>query len=541
MENLKDYFYTRRSPDQFTTFAVLYMIPIIHELGYPWWSWGGQHAPLLLKGIILAAIVITALNVNLATMLLLTAVSTSYYSVTSFPENPNHITLLIFCNIAIFVSLLVLKLRMKSASGNDAIFASIKPILRLILITLLFVAGFHKFNTDFLDPDVSCVNLVLGLLEARVSRELFGIPLFVLGGFALAVFVYFALRKNHRIRINVRTSGFAFFVMFIFVLCAVLFWYKGYLGSTLVRAGAIVVLLWQLIEGPLLFVRRLQAPILLISLILLGTIAASGIPMFPAALMPLLFVFVPDHVFTWWRSQSLLRVGQWEIHFVYLCLFLNLFGASITYISQSISATYGIEIVPPGVGKMFFLLGIILLLTPLLRGLLSADRKWRWEGVDVLDGKPPGTQLLFPLILLLWGMTPYLGLRTTGNFSMFSNLKTEGPLSNHILLANNPIKIWNYQEDRVKIIEIDEQVAKAGHHYDSLTGNSLPVAEFKKMVIIWRESGRKVAMTYEYKSDSVRTLDIARDQNWSDTGRNWETFWLDFRPVQGPGQNQCQW
>ena len=124
---------------------------------------------------------------------------------------------------------------------------------------------------------------------------------------------------------------------------------------------------------------------------------------------------------------------------------------------------------------------------------------------------------------------------------MFSNVKTEGDLSNHLLLSHNPLKIWGYQEDRVQIIEIDEEMAKAGHHYDPLGGNSLPVVEFRKLVYIWKSSGRKVAMVYEYDSGPVRTQDITRDEAWADANRNWESFWLDFRPVQKDGPNLCRW
>ena len=37
---------------------------------------------------------------------------------------------------------------------------------------------------------------------------------------------------------------------------------------------------------------------------------------------------------------------------------------------------------------------------------------------------------------------------------MFSNLKTEGGSSNHILLKNNPIEIFPFQKDLVYITEI---------------------------------------------------------------------------------------
>jgi hypothetical protein len=70
---------------------------------------------------------------------------------------------------------------------------------------------------------------------------------------------------------------------------------------------------------------------------------------------------------------------------------------------------------------------------------------------------------VFPVLLLLHGLTSYLGLRTAGNFSMFSNLRTEGARSNHLLLGGNPLKLWGYQEDVVRFIRIDDRRARIGY------------------------------------------------------------------------------
>ena len=149
MNGIKNYFSSRESPDQLTTFALLYMVSTVHELGDPWWSWGGQRTPILLQGLILVVIVMIALNINPATLLLFAAISATFYLVTAFPEFGNHVTLLNYCNFVILVSLPVLMLLGRPAYDNNAIFASIKPVMRLMLITGLFLAGFHKFNTDF--------------------------------------------------------------------------------------------------------------------------------------------------------------------------------------------------------------------------------------------------------------------------------------------------------------------------------------------------------------------------------------------------------
>ncbi|MEL6263995.1 MAG: hypothetical protein AAFR12_23415, partial [Cyanobacteria bacterium J06626_6] len=82
-------------------------------------------------------------------------------------------------------------------------------------------------------------------------------------------------------------------------------------------------------------------------------------------------------------------------------------------------------------------------------------------------------------IILLFGLSPYLGLRTAGTFSMFSNLKTEGEYSNHFLLGQNQLKLWGYQEDVVEVLEIDDETARLGHKYRPLKGYKLPVVEFR--------------------------------------------------------------
>jgi len=539
MERLKAYLSSRGAPDQFTTFAILYMIPMVHELGDPWWSWGGRHAPLMLQGLILVLITTIALYPGPATFLGFAALSAAYYILTSFPEIPNHITLLVYCNLVVMISFPYLSLRKPAVRTNEAIFTQVRPVLRLILMALFFTAGFHKLNTDFLDPEVSCVNFVLGLLEGRVFSNIFGIPFIVLVAPLVAASAYWMFRKLARSGARLAAPGVAIVAMLAFVLVGGMLLSGGDPGSIVVGAGAIMMLLWQLVEGPLLFVRRLQAPILLISILLLGTIAVSGVPMFPAVLLPLLFVFIPDHVYGWWRDRSRLQIGQWRIHSIYVCLFMNLLGASLVYVNQATDPTYEAKVLVLAVSQALFLGGVLLLLVPLISRLLSGGREW--GGVKVWDGGTPPLFLLFPLILLLWGMTPYLGLRTAGNFSMFSNLKTEDAESNHLLLSGNPLKFWDYQEDRVRIIEVDDDRAKIGHHFDPLEGNSVPVVEFRKMVTMWREAGTELAMTYAYGGDIVHAGDIVRDDRWAGAGRNWESFWLDFRPVQEAGPNRCRW
>lgn len=145
------------------------------------------------------------------------------------------------------------------------------------------------------------------------------------------------------------------------------------------------------------------------------------------------------------------------------------------------------------------------------------------------------------MALPLRGASVYLGLRTAGNFTMFSNLRTEAAESNQLLLARNPLKLWDYQEDAVRVIRIDDEQAAIGYNYQPLQGNSLPVVEFRKLVYWWARAGRTVPMTFEYGGVTYTTSDIVREPAWRTTGRDWEMRLMDFRVIQGSGPNRCRW
>lgn len=61
-------------------------------------------------------------------------------------------------------------------------------------------------------------------------------------------------------------------------------------------------------------------------------------------------------------------------------------------------------------------------------------------------------------LLLLFASSNYLGLGTAGTFSMFSNIRTEGPVSNHWILGRNPLKCFGYQDDVVVVQEFPGDV-----------------------------------------------------------------------------------
>lgn len=111
---------------------------------------------------------------------------------------------------------------------------------------------------------------------------------------------------------------------------------------------------------------------------------------------------------------------------------------------------------------------------------LSLIAKTMKEGLPIEESKPLlkfNSPLLFffPLLLFFNGLSPYLGLKTESSFAMFSNLRTEGSRSNHLLIGDK-WQIFDFQKDLVAI------KSSSDPYLNSLKDKKLmlPYYEFRK-------------------------------------------------------------
>jgi hypothetical protein len=300
---------------------------------------------------------------------------------------------------------------------------------------------------------------------------------------------------------------------------------------------AVVVLCWQLVEAPLLLTRRFQWFALCLCLLVHAQLAMIALVDFQALGIALLMTFLPVGVLDAWnqrRTTSALRIPMHRVHAYFL---LNLIGGLVHGTNHHVHEFIN-SMVLSGV---LFNVALLILLWPIITDLFSRDRTWRWDGVRVFNRETPRFLYLVPVALLLFGLTSHFGLRTTGNFSMFSNLRTEGERSNHLLFGNNPLKFGSYQEDVVKVHEIDDKAANIGYQYMPLDGKHLPVVEFKKLIVLWREAGRVIPMRFEYDGKMYATENVIEEPDWQVDEFDWEMKLLDFRVIQPEGPNRCRW
>jgi hypothetical protein len=511
----------------FSTFALLYMTAVFLELGEGW------RYPYFTLGTLLLAVLFVSTGITRITFLIFLGITTSHFLLVQFPDVANHVNMAIYCNLVMILGIVYSLVRIRDYPADDDCFELMRPVLQGSLILMYALAGFHKLNSDFFDPDVSCVDKLLGDLNGMARTTPLGIPT----GLVVAAVILLVghrllssspLRRHLPVLAGVGVLGFGVLVA-VFVLKPMPDIPPEAIALA-VLAMAVVVTVWELLGGLLLAIPRFQAPVLAFSWTMHATLALINFVDFGALALALLFTFVPRPYRDTLSDSLRLPIVRRPLTRVHVYFAIN--------VATGVISGLGGRKVTAG---LLFNLAALVIIWPLLSAAVAARPRPAWTGVPLSSRMTPKWMLALPALLLLHGVTSYVGLRTAGNFSMFSNLRTEGPLSNHFLLGGNPLKRWGYQEDVVHFIHIDDRRARIGYHYQALQGNRLPVVEFRKLIYRWTRAGATIPITFEYRGRVHSTEDIANDPAWRTNARDWEMRLLDFRVIQPDGPNRCKW
>lgn len=509
---------------RFATFATAYMAALVLELAEKW-RFPGFTAGMLALGVLLISTGITR-----RTFLLFLAGSTAHSVFVQFPDVANHVNVEIYCNILMMAGLAYSLARPKEFPTDDDVFETMRPVLQATLIVVYAVAGFDKLNTDFLNADVSCVRTLVTDLTRLATLRPLGVPngLLLATGAVLVPAALLPVQAAGRpLPLLARAGAVGLVALAAGVMLNLGSRIPPAAAGAAITTMALMVIAWELGGGLLLMVPRAQAPVVAFSWLMHTMLSFIGFIDFGALALALLFTFVPA------RYQELAsgpapvfsrRLSRAQLYFG-VCVLSGVFSG----LHRRLPAA------------LCFNLGALVLVWPILSARFGPPPRPAWHGISLDHRGTPGWMFVFPTVLLVHGMTPYLGLRTAGNFSMFSNLRTEGPRSNHLLLSSNPLKRWSYQEDVVKIVRIDDRKAAIGYQYQPLEGHELPVVEFRKLVYQWTRAGATVPLAFEYQGRVHTTENIVHDPAWRTAARDWEMRLMDFRVIQREGPNRCRW
>jgi hypothetical protein len=289
------------------------------------------------------------------------------------------------------------------------------------------------------------------------------------------------------------------------------------------------VILWEFLGGMLLTVPRFQGPLLAFCWMMHAMLSFIGFVHFGALAFAMLFTFLPAQYIDLITRDVRLPLLNRAAPRVYLCFGIAALAGVVSGLNERLPAA------------ILFNLATLVMLWPVLRSLAAQAPRPVWPGTPIGNRLTPVWFYALPVLLVLHGLTGYVGLRTAGNFTMFSNLRTEGPRSNHLLLGGNPFKLWGFQEDVVHFTTFDERLSPASYEHQSLEGQELPVVEFRKWIYGWTEAGTVVPMTFVYRGQPYTTPNIVTDPVWRTPERSWAMRLMDFRIIQPDGPNRCRW
>ncbi len=320
-----------------------------------------------------------------------------------------------------------------------------QPLLRLELVIVYALAAWHKLNFGFFDPQSSCAVI----LYERTP--------------------FFHLHAN----------------------------------GNLLR--------WELIFGTvatemglpiLLSLRRTRNFAVCYGVLFHVALGFSEFYSFSVTMIALLFLFTPDNFVDvaseFWQGRSpwfrkVVTFGGLAMLIMVVVLTLAVFGPSLAEVRQVTGFQSRLNMTWSKAAYWSGYWILLFYLPPL--GLFA----WLWyRGPAYFQPaahsfRPiPPLFWVFPALLIFDGINPYLGLKTDTAFAMYSNLRSEGGTTNH-LIWRHPLALANYQEDLVKIVDSSDPKLKAAAE------RGVPITFFdlqKRTSYLVKEGGKNISVTY---------------------------------------------
>ena len=366
---------------------------------------------LLLAGLtwgVIGAAALVVMNPRKTRLLLLVSGIMLAQYVLRMPVSSNNQTIAFYMNLAITIAVLSEVWRVRGGKlERDVPYEQLRVVARALLATMYFYGIFHKINTGFLDPDFSCATALyrplaepFGLGDNLVGKYLAIASTFVIEGIAIVClywrrFFWVGLLVSLPFHYVIPISGFSWYMDFSSLVFAL------YMLSVPRDASS------GLYSAGVWLVRRMPnlraGTSAVVALVVAWGIAGA------AVLAAATFLYPGRGLWLLWHSAWLI---VW-----------TLFGGL----------------------AMIFIIRAALLEHPYQ---VPSGRKLQSWWVYAL-----------PAVLFASAFSPYVGLKTESSIAMFSNLHTEGGVSNHLLFPKPPY-LFDYQANVARVIDSNDRVVR---------------------------------------------------------------------------------
>ncbi|PKA43804.1 thiol-disulfide oxidoreductase [Rhizobium sullae] len=413
--NVRDLTYTYDGLTAFTPFWAMAAIFSIAGDTHGLIGYKGFAYMALSWAVILLSLLLFLYPRRTGILLALVAVSLALYAI-RLPVASNNKTITTVMNGAILLSAAVLYVKAGRGGSIDrvALYNQIRVVARALLAVMYFYGIFHKINTDFLDPTVSCaVGLYAPLARPfGLADNLFGQYLAIYATFVIEAIAIVSLYWKRYFAV-----GFILALIFHYIIpISAYSWYMDF--SSLVFALYVLSIptpASQMLYGISLGV----ANALRENFGRIGTLVpAVALVLAAAAVVMLLALAFPERSF------------DMAVHSVWILTWAVVGGAAMVVLTYVALENLPCE--------------------------------------NVSAPRPPAWVYVVPGLFFVSCLSPYVGLKTESSINMFSNLHTEAGQTNHLLFSKPPY-LFNYQNDVVKVVDSSEprwvQQSQAGNYH----------------------------------------------------------------------------
>jgi hypothetical protein len=412
------------------------------------------------------------------------------------PAAANHSVLALLVDIALLIGCARV-LWGREETAEERLWTGVQGPVRATVVVVYGMAVFHKLNSSFFDPQVSCATTQLakmfelhGFPEEPANLAAFGFNIYLTLAFEIAILLFLLWRRT----------------AFLGALAGLVFhtavaWAQFFDFATVVFALYLFFLPWDGLHA-----------------------AISGVP-------------------------------RWAWGW-FLAGFIALAVISFYYHGfQGDTEIYGWPGWALQADTLIVLLWTLMVWPILLPVYLSRPVQ---AGASRWTGSAPAW--LIPVIAFINGATPYLGLKTVANYSMFSNLRTEGGETNHFLIPAGRLFLADYQNDLVRV-QVVEWVAPENYPLRvRLAGGQrwirrnsrwlreapearVPFLELRRTLQLWRDVGyTKALVLYERQGKWHEAENAFVDAELMRPLSFWERKFMAFRAVEDDYQeSECRW
>jgi hypothetical protein len=338
------------------------------------------------------------------------------------PHISNHWFFTALVNVTVLLAFIQLVVRRRRFAIDPAeLFDSFAPAVRVEVLIFYFFAVFHKLNTAFLDPTISCATVFY-----TRQADLLG---FLPRGY------------------GAQAASIAF---------------------TLLTELAILIMLWT---------RRARRAGILVAIVFHGLIAInpiSGFYNFSSMIAAVVTLFLS-------RDMAAHFVARWKSTI-----------RGMPWLGWFVCIAFVVELVV--IWRLVLVHDVFVLVWIAYAGVLVGallPQAFRSDPADTMRPFRLRTvQWCMPVLVFLNGSSPYLGLKTENTFAMFSNLRTEGRITNHLLVPAG-WQPFDLQEDIVEVRQSSDQLLRSVARRNLL----IPYFELRRRPrasIAYRQAGREV-------------------------------------------------